>query len=85
MIDAAAAKWGFDPRESFVVGDAPCDILLGQAVGAVTIRILSNRAEKTTDWPPDLVPDGFAADLISAAEIIERRLSREAAGSAASA
>ena len=33
LVVEAAAALGFDPRRSFLIGDKPCDIELGQAVG----------------------------------------------------
>ena len=34
LVATAAAELGFDPTDSFIVGDKPCDIELGRRVGA---------------------------------------------------
>jgi D-glycero-D-manno-heptose 1,7-bisphosphate phosphatase len=39
LIEAAAARHRFDARQSIVVGDKPCDIDLGHAVGARTFLV----------------------------------------------
>jgi histidinol phosphatase-like enzyme len=77
MIDIAEAKWGFDPAQSFVIGDAACDIGLAKSIGAVSIRI---RSDTAVPWPAHLQADETANDLIEAATAIERRLGAVALG-----
>jgi D-glycero-D-manno-heptose 1,7-bisphosphate phosphatase len=42
MVIRATSKWKVNPRESFVVGDAQCDMEMGKAVEAVAILIARN-------------------------------------------
>ena len=39
LLLQAAQRFQFDPAQCFVVGDKPCDIDLGKAVGATTILV----------------------------------------------
>ena len=39
MLEAAAAKWGIDLRQSFMVGDRASDVEAGRAAGCRTILI----------------------------------------------
>lgn len=66
----AAAELGFDPARSFVIGDRPRDIELGQAVGATTLLVRTGhgaRFEREGEVLPDYVVDDLraAADVIS--------------------
>jgi D-glycero-D-manno-heptose 1,7-bisphosphate phosphatase len=73
LVEQAAAELGFDPRQSFVIGDKPCDIELGQAVGATTVLVRTGygaRVEAQAAARPDLVAD----DLWAAAEMIAASL-----------
>lgn len=73
MVHDAAAVWGFDPRESFVIGDAACDMELGKVVGATTIRTVQDHNVLPLD--PELIsPDETVRDLVEAAAVVERRL-----------
>jgi histidinol-phosphate phosphatase family protein len=39
LIEQAAAEWNFNLRDAFVIGDKPCDVELGQRVGATTFLV----------------------------------------------
>jgi len=73
----AAARFGFDPAESFVVGDHAGDVGMGRAVGATTFLVLTGhgvgeRAKAGGD------ADHVVADLAAATDIIAARIGREA-------
>jgi D-glycero-D-manno-heptose 1,7-bisphosphate phosphatase len=73
LVVEAAAALGFDPRRSFLIGDKPCDIELGQAVGATTMLVRTGygaEVEARGAARPDLVAD----DLLAAAEMIAARI-----------
>lgn len=73
LIEAAAAQLGFDAADSFVIGDKPCDIDMGQAVGAYAMLVRSGYGAKyATDAA--VRPDYVVDDLIQAAHVVERRL-----------
>jgi len=70
MALEAAARFGFDPSRSFVVGDHAGDVGMGRAVGATTFLVLTGhgveeraRAEGAADH---VVPDLAAAAAIIA-------------------
>lgn len=71
LVEQAAKKYGFNPRESFAIGDKPCDIELGQRVGAKTILVRTGYGAEvavTKTASPDLVVD----NLLEAAWAIEK-------------
>jgi D-glycero-D-manno-heptose 1,7-bisphosphate phosphatase len=73
LVEQAAAALGFDPRQSFVIGDKPCDIELGQAVGATTVLVRSGygaEVEAQASARPDFVAD----DLLDAATVIAAQI-----------
>ncbi|MCU0541877.1 MAG: HAD family hydrolase [Oscillatoriaceae cyanobacterium Prado104] len=62
LIESAAKKLGFKPEHSFVIGDKPCDIELGQRVGASTVLVRTGygaevAAQKTVN--PDFVVENL--------------------------
>jgi len=66
----AAADLGFDPATSFVIGDRPSDIELGQGLGVPTVLVRTGYgAESAKAVQADFV----VADLLEAAGVIERR------------
>ena len=73
MIDRAAGELGFDPAQSFVVGDKPCDIDLGKAIGATTILVLTGYGKQSED-SVELAPDHIVDDLVGAADVIRSLL-----------
>jgi phosphoheptose isomerase len=69
LLERAAAEHGFDPSHAFVVGDKPCDIELGRAVGARTLLVRTGYGtghEAAGDACADFVVD----DISAAADII---------------
>ncbi|MCU0961543.1 MAG: HAD family hydrolase [Pirellulaceae bacterium] len=73
MVYDAAAAWGFDPRASIVIGDAACDVRLGRAVGAFTIRTVQT-ASAVAHGLEDAVADETVRDLVEAAAVVERHM-----------
>ncbi|PZO41458.1 MAG: HAD family hydrolase [Pseudanabaena frigida] len=58
MVDRAVQDLDFDPIASFVIGDKPCDIELGQQIGATTFLV-------RTGYGAKVEADGYAkADYI---------------------
>jgi D-glycero-D-manno-heptose 1,7-bisphosphate phosphatase len=63
MAMDAAKDFGFELTASIVVGDKPCDIQLGQAIGAMTILVRTGYGaehEAAQDCEPDFVIDSLA-------------------------
>ncbi len=68
MVQRAAEELHFDPAESFVIGDKPCDLELGRAVGAVTFLV---RTGYGALWEREgLQADYIVDDVLAAAHII---------------
>jgi D-glycero-D-manno-heptose 1,7-bisphosphate phosphatase len=70
LLERAAQELGFDPGATFVIGDKPCDIELGQRVGATTFLVRTGYgADVSTDAmaSPDYIVDGVweAAQVIA--------------------
>ena len=70
LVDRAATDLGFDPAQSFVIGDKPCDIDLGRAVGAKTILVRSGYGRKF-EQSNVVAPDFIVDDLVQAAVVLE--------------
>lgn len=77
----AARDFSFSPGESFVIGDKPCDIQLGQQVGATTLLVRTGYGAATAgNWPGGSAdegsapPDHVVENLRDAAEVIARHL-----------
>jgi len=64
MLLRAACEHGLDLKKSWMIGDRPCDVGVGQAAGCRTIRI-----GRATD-PSEPKADFEVADLVQAAEIV---------------
>lgn len=73
MIEKAAVELKFKPSEAFVIGDKPCDIELGQRVGATTILVLTGYGKDYTN-ASELAPNHVVDDLLGAAEVIRSQL-----------
>jgi D-glycero-D-manno-heptose 1,7-bisphosphate phosphatase len=71
LIQQAADALGFKPSECFVVGDKPCDVELGQAVGARTVLVRTGYGEAVAA-EKSCNPDFTVDDLCKAAEVIEQ-------------
>lgn len=70
LVEIAARELNFNPQDSFVIGDKPCDIELGHGVGATTILV---RTGYGAQFPDDAIiqPDFVVDDMTEAAEVIE--------------
>lgn len=75
MIRQAAADWAFDPAAAFVVGDKPCDIDLGRAVGATTLLVRTGYGAGH-EQAGDTNPHHVVNDLVHAADVITEELAR---------
>lgn len=85
MARAAAREYGFELRQTFVIGDKPSDIELGRAVGATTLLVRTGygalwaaQHEGATLLSLSHMsspPDHIVADLREAAEVIKRGIS----------
>jgi D-glycero-D-manno-heptose 1,7-bisphosphate phosphatase len=73
LVKRASGDLGFDPRESFVVGDKECDVQLGDQLGAITCLVRSGYGMKTLSNGA-VAPQLVVADLAEAAAEIEARL-----------
>lgn len=65
----AAADLGFEPRQCIVVGDKPCDLLLGRAIGAATLLVRTGYGRQT-EAAGTTHADAVADHLLHAAEVI---------------
>ncbi len=69
LLLEAAERFQFAPRTCFVIGDKPCDIELGQAVGATTILVRTGYGAEY-EAAGTLQADHVVDDLVAAAERI---------------
>ena len=70
LVNLASTELDFDPGSSFVIGDKPCDIDLGRAVGGTTLLVRTGYGEQFTR-DNAVVSDYQVDDLCHAAEVIE--------------
>jgi D-glycero-D-manno-heptose 1,7-bisphosphate phosphatase len=68
MLDQAARDLGFDPSESFVIGDKPSDVEMGHRAGAKTIVVLTGYGRTLNLKSPS--PDFVAENLVEAATFV---------------
>lgn len=71
MIERAASEFGFDPQDSFVIGDKPCDVELGRRVGATTFLVRTGYGSQVAA-EAGAAPDYTVADIREASLIIGR-------------
>jgi D-glycero-D-manno-heptose 1,7-bisphosphate phosphatase len=71
LLLRAAQELGFDIRDCFVIGDKPCDIELGQAVGATTLLVRTGYGAEH-EAAGTVAPDFVVDNLEGAAEVIGR-------------
>jgi D-glycero-D-manno-heptose 1,7-bisphosphate phosphatase len=81
MANAAAREFGFDPKQTFVIGDKDCDIQLGRSIGATTLLVRTGHGIETVSKlsaasPAMCQPDHVVADLSAAAAVIRRALKK---------
>lgn len=71
MVNQAVAEHGFDPAQSFMIGDKEVDVELGHAVGAKSFLVRTGHGPKFVEGTKaDYVVD----DLPKAVEVIEKIL-----------
>ena len=76
MIELAARDLGFDPSDSFVVGDKACDIELGGRLGATTVLVCTGYGRETLS--AGVKADYTVQDLVEAAAVIARHIKPDA-------
>jgi D-glycero-alpha-D-manno-heptose 1-phosphate guanylyltransferase len=81
MVTQAATDLGFDPRHSFVVGDKPCDIEMGQRLNATTLLVRTGYGKQSAADGVDA--DYIVDDLSEAADCIAAALQGECQASTA--
>jgi D-glycero-D-manno-heptose 1,7-bisphosphate phosphatase len=77
MAREAERRFGFDPAETFVVGDHASDMAMGRAVGATTFLVLTGHGPEEQEHAGDDA-DHVVADLAAAVDIIVTAIGREA-------
>ena len=77
MAREASARFGFDPAESFVVGDHASDMGMGSSIGATTFLVLTGHGHEERANAGDDA-DHVVADLAAAVDIIAASIEREA-------
>ncbi|QGY40733.1 D-glycero-beta-D-manno-heptose 1,7-bisphosphate 7-phosphatase [Pseudodesulfovibrio cashew] len=70
LMEIAALELGFDPAESYMIGDKTADMGVGRSVGATTIMVLTGKGADHARRCPEMI-DHVAEDLTTAASIIE--------------
>jgi D-glycero-D-manno-heptose 1,7-bisphosphate phosphatase len=69
MVDRASRSLGFDPAQSFVVGDHAGDMRLGRSIGATTILVLTGHGpQECREAEP--FADHTTTDLLAATQVI---------------
>jgi D-glycero-D-manno-heptose 1,7-bisphosphate phosphatase len=76
LVEQAAEKYGFNPQNSFVIGDKPCDIELGKRIGAITFLVRTGYGAEVANTQT-VSPDYVVDDLLAAARIIEGLIALE--------
>jgi D-glycero-D-manno-heptose 1,7-bisphosphate phosphatase len=86
LVERAARELDFDPTEAFVIGDKPCDIELGQRIGAATLLVRSGygaQVEAAGTAEPDCIVNNIRDASIVIAELVHQHRQRKAAAIAA--
>jgi D-glycero-D-manno-heptose 1,7-bisphosphate phosphatase len=70
LVLEAAERFGFEPAETFVVGDHEADVAMGRSIGATTMLVLTghgrDEAARAGGFADHIVPDlATAADIIA--------------------
>ncbi|MFQ5488638.1 MAG: D-glycero-alpha-D-manno-heptose-1,7-bisphosphate 7-phosphatase, partial [Gammaproteobacteria bacterium] len=71
LLELAAQELHFDPQASFVIGDKPCDIELGQRIGATTLLVRTGYGARVAA-EGKVAPDYVVDHLGQAAQVIRR-------------
>lgn len=69
LVERAAAALGFEPADSFVVGDHAADMAMGRAVGGRTIFVMTGHGPEELPAAQPFA-DHVVADLSAAADVI---------------
>jgi D-glycero-D-manno-heptose 1,7-bisphosphate phosphatase len=69
LIELAAKELDFDPQASFVIGDKPCDVDIGRAVGATTLLVRTGYGAQFAS-EATVAADFVVDDLTHAADVI---------------
>jgi histidinol phosphatase-like enzyme len=70
LLELAAQELGFWPETSFVIGDQPSDMELGQRVGATTLLVRTGYGAQVAEQGTT-TPDYIVADFLEAAQVIQ--------------
>ena len=70
FIEQAEKDFDLDIKNSFVIGDHPCDIELGKNAGCRTVHVLTGHGPKHKEEVKQLKPDYIAKDILEAAKWI---------------
>lgn len=73
LITQASQEWQFEPSACFVIGDKPCDIELGQRVGATTFLVRTGYGAEFAENMP-IQPTYIVDHLAEAAAVIQQIL-----------
>lgn len=73
LLTQAAIHLDFDPQTTFVIGDKPCDVELGQRVGATTFLVRTGYGAQVAAEAL-VTPDYIVDDVREAARVIEQLL-----------
>jgi histidinol-phosphate phosphatase family protein len=75
LVERASVELGFDPTECFVIGDKPCDVELGQRMGAKTFLVRTGYGAKVEACGA-VAPHYVVNDVRDAARVIGKFVSR---------
>ena len=70
FIKEAEKEFNIDLKNSWVIGDLPCDIEMGKNTGCRTIYVLTGHGEKHKKDLNNIKPDFVAENIYEAAKII---------------
>ncbi len=70
FIKESEKEFNIDLKNSWVIGDLPCDIKMGKNAGCKTIYVLTGHGEKHKNNLNNIKPDFIAKNLYEAAKII---------------
>ncbi len=69
MVERAVAAFGFDPSQSFVIGDHAGDMAMGRAVGARTVFVMTGHGDEELPAAEPFA-DHVVDDLLAAVAVI---------------
>ncbi|MGD1805098.1 D-glycero-alpha-D-manno-heptose-1,7-bisphosphate 7-phosphatase [Dapis sp. BLCC M126] len=69
LLELAAKEHGFNPKDAFVIGDKPCDIELGQRMGATTFLVCTGYGSQVAA-ENQATPDYVVKNVLEAALVI---------------